>query len=255
MKATIIDPIVDMHDDNQPLSTQLLYGEEVTVHDTDSDLNYVWVTAAYDGYQGFIQKKSLAFETYNANHMVISQGAFVHSNPSVKTRPHFELPFGASIVVKDPDAVDNGFVYAENLGWVFKKNIMRLDDTLHDYIQTAKRFLNTNYLYGGKSQRGIDCSALVQMSLKAAGISVVRDSGPQSKTIGESIMIEGTIPSLQKGDFVFFPGHVGMMVNADDMIHANATSMCVSVDNLNDFVSKVKDLKITNVRRIPNLTL
>lgn len=250
-KAWIKEAVVDMFDDTQPLATQLLYNEDIEVLDNAKN-NLVKIRNLYDGYEGYIPVDKISTEPKEKpTHHVIAAKAFIYSKPEVKTKPVGSLPFMSDIACIDEQ--ENGFIYSPNLGWIYHKSIAKKIDVQLDYVETAKRFLNTPYLYGGRSMSGIDCSAFVQLCLKNAGIQTQRDAWQQVTTIGELITSKSPVDldtiDLVKGDIVFFKGHVGIMVDHENMIHANATAMCVSVDHLKDFVNLV-NLPVTAVRRI-----
>ena len=78
-----------------------------------------------------------------------------------------------------------------------------------DYVAVAERFLETPYLWGGRTSEGIDCSGLVQTALVAAGVAAPRDSDMQEAALGEPIAIDDQ--PLARGDLVFWKGHVGVM--------------------------------------------
>ncbi len=86
-----------------------------------------------------------------------------------------------------------------------------------DPLNVARTFLDMPYVWGGRGGEGIDCSGLVQRSVAGLGIAAMRDSDMQRDTLGRLLGEgEATLP----GDIIFFPGHVGMMVDPDTMIHA-----------------------------------
>ena len=93
-------------------------------------------------------------------------------------------------------------------------------------IWTSEALIGVPYRWGGRSGDGVDCSGLVQMALAAARIAAPRDSD-QQRTLGRPVE-RGC--GLARGDLVFFPGHVGMMVDGERLIHANAYWMAVSVE-------------------------
>ena len=93
----------------------------------------------------------------------------------------------------------------------------------NDYVAIAGRFLETPYLWGGRSGFGIDCSALVQLSMLMAGQKVARDSDMQAQTLGTEIGRDG----LRRGDLVFWPGHVGIIEDHDTLLHATGATMSV----------------------------
>ena len=80
-----------------------------------------------------------------------------------------------------------------------------------DYVAVAERFLETPYLWGGRTSEGIDCSGLVQTALAAAGVASPRDSDMQEAGLGEPIAIDDPRTTLERGDLVFWKGHVGIM--------------------------------------------
>ncbi len=86
-----------------------------------------------------------------------------------------------------------------------------------DPLTVARSFLGLPYVWGGRGGAGIDCSGLVQRSVAARGVMAQRDSDMQQKTLGRHL---GPDEATQTGDIIFFPGHVGMMINPETLIHA-----------------------------------
>jgi NlpC/P60 family/Bacterial dipeptidyl-peptidase Sh3 domain len=97
-------------------------------------------------------------------------------------------------------------------------------------LDVARSFLGTPYVWGGRGGAGIDCSGLVQRSVAALGVSAMRDSDMQRDTLGRWL---GDEEPTQAGDIVFFPGHVGLMIDADTMIHATIFHKKTVVEAIN----------------------
>ena len=91
---------------------------------------------------------------------------------------------------------------------------------IDDWVAIAERLVASPYRWGGRCAWGLDCSALVQLALAAGGIDVPRDSGPQHH-IGSGI---DDLSQLQRGDLVFWHGHVGIMQDR----HKPASCQCAS---------------------------
>lgn len=105
-----------------------------------------------------------------------------------------------------------------------------------DPVAAAQGFLNQPYIWGGRGGGGIDCSGLIQRSLAAIGIAAPRDSDMQMEALGTELAIDA---ALEAGDLVFFPGHVGLMVDADRLIHATQKFGRVVIEPLADVVARV----------------
>ncbi|MEY2926854.1 MAG: hypothetical protein RL367_1331 [Pseudomonadota bacterium] len=105
-----------------------------------------------------------------------------------------------------------------------------------DPVSFAHQFLDMPYVWGGRGGAGIDCSGLVQRSMAAIGVAALRDSDMQRETLGEALP-EGA--TMHCGDVVFFPGHVGMMVDAEQLIHATRYHMKTLVEPLATVVARV----------------
>ena len=105
-----------------------------------------------------------------------------------------------------------------------------------DFVAVAARFLGAPYLWGGRSARGLDCSALVQLALMAAGIAAPRDSDMQAALLGRALAADE--PAL-RGDLIFWRGHVGLLADPQTLIHANAHHMAVAQEALANATARI----------------
>ncbi|MFM9853929.1 MAG: NlpC/P60 family protein [Sphingomonadaceae bacterium] len=120
-----------------------------------------------------------------------------------------------------------------------------------DPVTIAEGFLGMPYVWGGRGGAGIDCSGLVQRALAGRGIAAPRDSDMQEQALGIAIL--ETSP-LMRGDLIFLPGHVGIMVDQTNLIHANQFHVKTVIEPLDIVASRYAEahdgVGITSRRRI-----
>jgi cell wall-associated NlpC family hydrolase len=115
--------------------------------------------------------------------------------------------------------------------------VVNLAPIVGDFVDVAEKFVGTPYLWGGRSAFGLDCSGLVQIALQAVGVDAPRDSDMQQAELGE-----GVKDSLTRGDLVILDGHVGIMLNGENVLHANVHHMAVVSEPLADVILRVGEV-------------
>lgn len=209
------------------LDTEALAGEAVRVY--ESHEGWAWVQLAGDSYVGYLPDEALAGDAAVPTHRVRALRTFVYPGPSIKMPPLADLSLGAMLAVTGESG---DFFVTERGGHVFKPHLCTRDLHEADFVGVAERFLEVPYLWGGKTSLGLDCSALVQLALAAAGRAVPRDSDMQEKGLGEPVAFDEGLADLQRGDLVFWKGHVGIMTDPETLLHATAFSMSVICEPL-----------------------
>ncbi|MEO1223970.1 MAG: C40 family peptidase [Pseudomonadota bacterium] len=224
--------------------TELLYGEGLHVERDAGD--WLFGTCSHDGYQGWCEADRLA-PGPAPSHRVIALRAFVYPEPDFKRPPLRAISFSGLVTVLGERGA---FVEIDGGGWMASVALAPIDTRAPDWTGTALRFVGVPYLWGGRSSLGLDCSGLVQLSLAAAGIAAPRDSGDQSREVGRPI---DPASGLQRGDVVFFPGHVALMVNAVDCVNASSDPMQVVEEPVAQLAARLEQREgqgIIGARRI-----
>ena len=221
-------------------TSELLYGEPFLALEVGSD--WAWGYCGIDRYVGYVPTSALG-EASEPTHRVSAPSALVFSQPDVLSPHVAELPLGALLAVTGQDgsflAIDGGYIHERHVG--------ALRPNGSDWLAVARSFVGTPYLWGGRTRWGIDCSGLVQVALGACGIEAPRDSDMQQQALGHDV------DTPAAGDLFFFPGHVGIMADDTNLLHANSHWMGTVIEPLADVVARIAANHATPVLAIKRL--
>jgi cell wall-associated NlpC family hydrolase len=239
--ARIVTAVADLLSKPSPdagLDTQLLRGDDVIVFEEAE--GWAWVQAERDGYVGYVSGGFLGPRGDSATHVVSAPRSFLYPGPDLKLPRLGEVSMGSAVVVSDFAEV-RGTRYArlETGEAMIAAHLSPAGEHAHDYVAIAEQLLMTPYLWGGASAFGIDCSGLVQLSMRMAGRAVLRDTDMQAATLGESVELGKGYSGLRRGDLVFWKGHVAIMTDERTLIHANGHTMLVSREGLDEAVERI----------------
>lgn len=225
-------PVPDL---TKGIDTELIQGEDVTVFDRAD--GWCWVKASSDGYVGYIRESALDEAATAPTHIVTVQRTFLYQEPELRKPYKDVLSMGSRVAITgEAEARGNHYVTLSDGTAIFAKHVQpigALDGA--DYVDIATRFLETPYLWGGRSGLGIDCSGLVQLSMLMTGRAAPRDTDMQAASLGEPI----ERGDLRRGDLVFWKGHVAIMEDAETIIHATGHTMTVVRENFEEAVQRI----------------
>jgi cell wall-associated NlpC family hydrolase len=217
------------------LATQALLGERMTIYDRNGE-GFAWGQLNGDGYVGWLPDRALTKPAAKPTHKVTAIKTFAFPGPSIKLPPAETLMMGTTVTVLR----DDGAFAVTRQGWHLpRSHLAGIDEMAADFVAVAERFVGTPYLWGGKSSCGIDCSGLVQVSLTAAGTGCPRDSDMQRDSLGRLIGLADSSP-LQRGDLIFWNGHVAIARDPKTIVHANAHHMATTIENTRDAIARIK---------------
>jgi cell wall-associated NlpC family hydrolase len=137
------------------------------------------------------------------------------------------------------------FLACEN-GFVSLGHVSKVGKVIGSPADLAESLVGTPYSWGGRSGDAIDCSGLVQLVYGLKGISAPRDADMQQASFGDELPEDAV---LQRGDLVFFPGHVGIMADGENLIHANAAAMAVSIEPLSNAAARFVEHEVAVLAR------
>ena len=240
-------PLRGRPDARENWATEALYGEFVTVYDEHD--GWAWVQLQHDGCVGYMRANALSAQVTQPTHRVKALGTFLFPSADVKASPWMQLSLNARLAVAE---MGLPFARLNDGSFVPARHLAEPGRFAKDFVAVAELFIGTPYLWGGKTRLGLDCSGLVQTALHAAGLDCPRDSDMQQAEVGLPVEVTKDLNGLDRGDLVFWKGHVGIVVDGFLLLHANAHHMAVVLEPLGAAVDRHArtGLPITGVKRL-----
>jgi len=231
-----------------PLDTEALKGERVTIYENNAE-GWAWGQLEADHYVGWLPASALAPPGAAPTHKIAALRSFAFPGPSIKLPPLEALPFGATLAVA---RIEDRMAVTHSGAYVPAVHLKPIGDHEADFVAVAERFLGVPYLWGGKTAFGLDCSGLVQIALMASGMACPRDSDMQEAALGIVVAAAPDYANLERGDLVFWKGHVAIVQDRANLLHANAFHMAVAVEPIADAITRIHNggSEITSVRRM-----
>jgi len=169
-------------DDQTPMISQLLYGEYFNVFEISEQ--WAWGQSLKDGYVGYCVISNLTPDLHQSTHHVSALSTHIYPKPDLKSRPVDLIHMMSDVSVIDENQQD-GFVPLADGNWIYATHISK--DYGTDPVSEALKFLYTPYLWGGRTNAGIDCSALIQIAYASVGVAIARDADLQEKELGTAL--------------------------------------------------------------------
>jgi cell wall-associated NlpC family hydrolase len=225
---SVSKPVVDLRAaPSGARDRQLVMGERFDV--LERHQGWAFGIAARDGYVGYVAEGDLGFP-FEATHIVSARASHLYPRDDFKSEASASLPFGARLCVTDER---KKFVETDTGHFIPKAHIRLIDRPFSDPVTVAQLHFGTPYLWGGNSSFGIDCSGLVQAGFLACGEACPGDSDQQMQ-LGQEVSGD-----YQRGDLVFWKGHVAICVDPETIIHANVHHMAVAYEPIAKAIARI----------------
>ena len=222
------------------VTSQILYGERFKI--LSKRKGWIKIKSLYDRYSGFIKDKKYVKEL-KISHKVSNIQANIFNKPNVRTKK--KLYFGSKLSAIEKK---NGFVRFEKNRWVKLKDIKKIAHKEKDFIKIFKLFLKTKYVWGGKTSKGIDCSALLQIFFYYNNLFYPRDTKDQIK-----YSTKKKSKKFKKGDIIFWEGHVAICINSKQLIHAYGPEKRVIIMPITKTIKRILNTANLKVRKISRI--
>ena len=220
------------------VTSQILYGEKFKI--ISKNKSWIKIKALFDNYTGYIKNKDYT-KYHQPTHKIFTLKANIYNKQKNKTKNF--LPFASRISMIDEN---KKFIEFEKNKWIKKVNIKKINHIEKDYLKVLKMFLKIKYLWGGKTYRGIDCSAILQLFFYYNNKFYPRDTKDQIKYSAK----KNRSKVFKKGDIIFWKGHVAVCINAQKLIHAYGPEKKVLIMNIKETINRIERTAKLTVKKI-----
>ena len=223
------------------VTSQIIYGEEFKI--LSKNKSWIKIKTLFDNYKGFIINSKYV-EKFSPNYKVSSLKAKIYKKPGIKTNSWLPLASKLSVLEQKKN-----YVQIEKSKWIKKIDIKKLNHKDKNYIKMFKKFLNVKYVWGGKTFKGIDCSALLQIFFSYNNSFYPRDTKDQIKYTKKNLKKR----KFKKGDIIFWKGHVAMCLNSKQLIHAYGPEKKVIIMPIIETINRIERIAKLKVKKISKI--
>lgn len=220
------------------VTSQILYGEKFKI--ISKNKSWIKIKTLFDNYTGYIKNKYYT-KDHQPTHKIFTLKANIYNKQKNKTKNF--LPFASRISMIHEN---KKFIEFEKNKWIKKSNIKKINHIEKDYLKVLKMFLKIKYLWGGKTYRGIDCSAILQLFFYYNNKFYPRDTKDQIKYSAK----KNRSKVFKKGDIIFWKGHVAVCINAQKLIHAYGPEKKVLIMNIKETINRIERTAKLTVKKI-----
>ena len=228
---------------NSKLSSQMIYGEKFKIIKKSN--NWLKIKTNYDNYTGYIKNKKFLIKS-NPTFKIYSLKSKIFEEINGKFRKTNKFLYFASRISKIDE--NKEFLKFEKNKWVKKKDLKKINHIEKNYNKIFKSFLNSKYLWGGKTADGIDCSSLIQIYFYYNKIFFPRDTKDQIKFCKKK-----NKKRFLKGDIIFWKGHVGICLDKSKFIHAYGPKKKVIIMSVNYAVKLIERTAKLLIKKVSNV--
>ena len=228
---------------NSEVISQILYGEKFKI--LLKKKNWFKIKTDYDNYIGYIKKRKFIHDFKPRNKICAIKSIIYKKEKNRFSKTNNFLFFGSKLEFKKKE---RDFVKFSENKWIKIKDTKKINHIEKNFSKIFKLFLNTKYLWGGKTINGIDCSALIQIYFYYNQVFFPRDSKDQSKFCKKKIS-----KKLLKGDIIFWKGHVGVCVGPNKFIHAYGPRKKVLLMPTKFTINLIKKTANLSITKISNI--
>ena len=223
------------------VTSQIIYGEKFKI--LTKNKNWIKIKTLFDNYKGFI-KNSKYIEKFSPNYKVSSLKAKIFKKPGIGTSSWLPLASKLSVFKQNKN-----YVKIEKNKWIKKADIKKINHKENNFTKIFKKFLNVKYIWGGKTFKGIDCSALLQIFYYYNNSFYPRYTKDQIKYTKKNSKKR----LFKKGDIIFWKGHVAMCLNSRQLIHAYGPERKVIIMPIIETINRIQKTTRLKVKKISNI--
>ena len=223
------------------VTSQIIYGEKFNI--ISRKKNWLKIKTSFDDYIGYIKNENYV-NNFKPTHKIFVLKASIFDKAKRRTKYFLTFASKISIIQKNKN-----FIEFEKNKWIKKTNIKKIDYVEKNYLKILKLFLNTKYIWGGKTYKGIDCSAILQLLYYYNNKFYPRDTKDQIK-----YSIKNTKRRMfKKGDIVFWKGHVAICINSKKLIHAYGPKKKVLIMPITETIDRIERTAKLKVKKISSI--